>query len=568
MSMSESSVLESQVRQGVYCDSIVLMQLRSALEDLPGVDDAGAVMATETNLSLLRENGLLPSDLETLGAEDLLVVVRAADGTTATEALARVDELLARRGGTVAGEYRPKSLATAVKMLPEARWVLVSVPGRYAARVARDVLELGRHVFLYSDNVELADEVALKHEARARGLLVMGPDCGTAIVGGVGLGFANRVRRGSIGLIGASGTGLQAISSRIHELGYGVSHALGTGGRDLHAEVGAITARQALDLLARDPETDVITMVSKPPSPAVASRLLRAAQGTGKPVVVDFIGYPAPARRLGGVHFADSLGEAATLAVELASSTVDAGAAPTPSAGASPAVRGYLRGLFSGGTLAHEAVQGLRVLLHPLHSNVGAEDAVSLPDPARSRGHTIVDLGADELTVGRLHPMIDPEHCMRRLAQEGEDEETGLILLDVVLGDGAHPDPASLLAPSIAAVRRRRPLPVVAIVIGTDEDPQDLGEQVARLEEAGAVVFRDVADAVTHVGRCLVPATERDSQVVNVDDLQGPVAAINVGLETFYDSLIARGVEAVHVDWRPPAGGNEKLMAILQKMRT
>jgi FdrA protein len=565
------SVLDSQVRRGAYCDSIVLMQLQSALRDLPGVLDSGAVMATETNLSLLRENALLPGGLVGMSSEDLVVVVKAEDGTAAAEALARVDELLARRSRALAGEYRPKSLDTAVRSLPAARWVLVSVPGRYAARVADQALEHGRHVFLYSDNVGLAAEVALKRKALARGLLVMGPDCGTAVVGGVGLGFANRVRRGTIGLVGASGTGLQAIMSRIHALGQGVSHALGTGGRDLHHEVGAATARQALDLLARDPGTDVLVVVSKPPSPAVASRLLSAARGAGKPVVVDFIGYALPARRLGNLHFAAGLGEAAALAVELAEAKGDAGVAPTETRVAAGATVGYLRGLFSGGTLAHEALQGLRALLSPLHSNVEVDGVLPLHDPAKSRGHTVVDLGADELTVGRLHPMIDPDRCLRRLRQEGEDEEAGVILLDVVLGDGAHPDPASLLAPAIAEVTRRR-LPVVAVVVGTDEDPQGLEEQVERLESAGAVVFHDVADAVAHVAEhvagILAPASEDGFSAVDVADLEAPVAAINVGLESFYDSLLGQGAEAVHVDWRPPAGGNEKLMAILDKMRT
>ncbi len=206
-------------------------------------------------------------------------------------------------------------MSAAVKQLPNANWVLISVPGRYAAGVAREALELGKHVFLYSDNVSLEDEIALKKTAREKGLLVMGPDCGTAIINGIGLGFANRVRRGSIGVVGASGTGTQAVTTHIHNLGSGISHAIGTGGRDLKSDVGAITAHQALDLLSRDPETKVIVLVSKPPSPDVATNLISAAQETGKPVVVYFIGYPSPARKLGNLHFAISLSEAAEIAV-------------------------------------------------------------------------------------------------------------------------------------------------------------------------------------------------------------------------------------------------------------
>src|SRR5438105_4012812 len=257
------TVIRSEVRPGAYFDSAVLMLLQRGLARLPGVEDAGVVMATAANCELLEQSGLLTAAGKQASANDLVIVVRASDDDGAARALAQVDELLARRRSAASPEFQPKSLETAVKQLPEAGWVLVSVPGRFAAGVARQALDLGRHVFLYSDNVSLEDEIALKQLALAQGLLVMGPDCGTAIIGGFGLGFANRVRTGRIGLVGASGTGLQAITSRIHALGAGVSHALGTGGRDLKQDVGAITARQALDLLARDPGTDVIVLVSK-----------------------------------------------------------------------------------------------------------------------------------------------------------------------------------------------------------------------------------------------------------------------------------------------------------------
>ena len=313
--------------------------------------------------------------------------------------------------------------------------------------MARDALELNQHVFLYSDNVSLEDEIALKRTARDKGLLVMGPDCGTAIINGIGLGFANRVRRGPIGLVGASGTGLQAVTTHIHNLGGGISHAIGTGGRDLKSEVGAITAHQALDLLARDPETKVIVLISKPPAPEIATRLLAAAQATGKPVIVDFIGYPPPARQLGNLHFASSLSETAEIAVgQLSVSSEQSFLADKP-------ISGYLRGLFSGGTLAYETMLGLQATISPLYSNAPITDDQVLEDPLHSKAHTIIDLGDEFFMVGRLHPMIDNDLRIRRLKQEAADPEVGLILLDVVLGEGSHPDPASELAPAIQEIR-------------------------------------------------------------------------------------------------------------------
>ena len=561
------AVTRCEVRRGAYYDSIVLMQLQRGLAGLDGVVDAGVVMGTPANLDLLAAGDLTPADLGPVGPEDLVIVVRAATESAAAAALGQVNALLTRRRAATDETYRPRSLATAVKSLPEAQWVLVSVPGRYAADVARQALDLGRHVFLYSDNVSLADEVALKRAAWAAGRLVMGPDCGTAIVNGVGLGFANRVRRGSIGLVGASGTGLQAVTAHIHALGGGVSHALGTGGRDLKAEVGAVTALQALDLLARDPDTGVIVLISKPPAPEVATRLLQAAQASGKPVVVHFLGYPPPARRLGALHFALNLTDAAALAVERLKTDDLRWGAHTVNHQSS-VIHHYVRGLFSGGTLAYEAVLGLQTVLYPLYSNAPVQPGQRLPDVWRSQAHTVLDLGEDEFTVGRLHPMLDNDLRLRRLRQEAADPEVGLILLDVVLGEGAHPDPAADLAPAIAEVKAARDLDVVAVVVGTDADPQAVDRQVEALTQAGAVVFRSVTEAVDYmVQRFATPAAESSFPPVPLAALHQPLAAINVGLESFYASLVAQGAAAVHVDWRPPAGGNERLASVLRRLK-
>ena len=251
-------------------------------------------------------------------------LLTASDEASAQAALAKVDELVsARRSTGREQDYLPHSIETAAKMLPNANWVLVSVPGRYAAGVARQAIGLNKHVFLYSDNVSLEDEISLKQEAAQKGLLVMGPDCGTAIVNGIGLGFANKVRKGPIGIVAASGTGLQQVSVRIHQMGGGITHALGTGGRDLSEAVNAVTARQGLDLMARDPDTKVILLVSKPPSPNVADGLLKAARSVGKPVVVNFIGYATASRRVDNIFFATTFDEAAEMAIRLIDSAED-----------------------------------------------------------------------------------------------------------------------------------------------------------------------------------------------------------------------------------------------------
>jgi FdrA protein len=566
------TIVKWEVRAGAYYDSVVLMQLQRGLLGLPGVMDAGVVMATPANRDLLAANSLLPENIS-VNPDDLLIVVKADDDTSAENAIGQVDELLARRkSSSVSQDFRPRSLSAAVKQLPEANWVLISVPGRYAAGVAREALDLGRHVFLYSDNVSLEDEIALKKTAREKGLLVMGPDCGTAIINGVGLGFANRVRRGNIGVVGASGTGTQAVTAQIHNLGAGISHAIGTGGRDLKSEVGAITAHQALDALARDDETKVIVLISKPPSPEVATSLISAAQETGKPVVVYFIGYPPPARKIGNLRFAISLSEAAEIAVEIGDLRVEIKESESPISNL------YLRGLFSGGTLAYETMIGLQASLSPLYSNSPITNSQILSDPLHSKAHTIIDLGDEFFMVGRLHPMIDNDLRIRRMKQEADDHEVGMILFDVVLGEGSHPDPAGELAPVIKEIREQRletiapeakpsGVEFVAIVIGTGDDPKDLQSQVSQLKDAGVTVFRTAAEAVEYISLRFSVKQQNEFTPVNLEQLKQPLAAINVGLESFYDSLLLQGAQAVHVEWRPPAGGNEKLASLLARMK-
>ncbi len=583
------TVTEAAIRSGAYHDSVVLMQLQRSLASLPGVLDAGVVMGTEANKAVLAQSNLLTPEAQAAGADDLVIVVQAEDDTAAEAALGQVDDLFAkRRGKGVTEAYRPKSLETAAQMMPDALWVLVSLPGRFATGVAQEALRLGKNVFLYSDNVSLQDEIALKQTAAEKGLLVMGPDCGTAIVNGVGLGFANQVQRGSIGIVAASGTGLQQVSSRIHQLGGGISHALGTGGRDLSEAVGAVTAHQGLDLLSRDPETDVVVLISKPPAPQVADEVLKAAQVLStrqdKPVVVDFIGYVPSARRVGDLRFVTTFDEAAEVAVQLAAAKAGAGVSPEPALERFAPGQRYLRGLFSGGTLAYETLLILQDYVpaaNAVHSNVPLDEAYRLANATVSQGHTIVDLGEDEFTVGRLHPMMDNDLRIRRLQQEADDPEVAVILLDVVLGHGAHPDPAGELGPAIAEARARaeasgRYLEVAAVVVGTDEDPQGLEAQVEQLEAAGAHVETSNDATVHYVGRLLRSLNHEGHETTldlqyttsaSLSMLHQPLSAINVGLESFAKSSRAQDAPVIQVDWKPPASGNERLMGILERMK-
>jgi FdrA protein len=575
------AIIKVEIRSGAYYDSVILMKLQRSLNELPGVQDAGVVMGTAANKDVLAQSGLLVPEAIAAKADDAVIVIKADDEPAAFAALQKIDGLLkSRQSGGTEVDYRPKTLESASQMLPDAQWVLISVAGRYAAGVARQALELGKHVFLYSDNVSLEDEISLKKLSAEKGLLVMGPDCGTAIVNGFGLGFANQVRHGPIGMVAASGTGLQQVSARIHQMGGGFTHALGTGGRDLSEAVNAATFRQGLDFLKNDPSTQVIVLVSKPPSPKVAGELVTAARSAGKPVVVDFIGYSTAARVVDEVYFASSFEETAELAVQLASKKITP--ALKEDLNLQRFIKGqcYLRGLFSGGTLAYEALLILQDYLPAVYSNAPLKKELRLSDSLVSQEHTIIDLGEDEFTVGRLHPMMDNDLRIRRLEKEAGDPEVAIIFLDVVLGYGAHPNPASELAPAIKkakaqAEKEGRYLEVVAIVCGTDGDPQGLESQIKLLKDAGAWVETNNTAAVRYAGRLVQalntppgPAGKVPAKSIDPKTLNQPLVAINVGLESFMESLATQEAKVIHVDWRPAAGGNEKLMSILERMKS
>jgi len=492
----------------LYRDSVSLMQLSASLAGRPGIEQASAIMATPANLALLAAAGLDCGKLKPQ-PNDLLIALRGPKAADLDAALAAaVAELekpaiVATTGGPAQMPLRSLQMALAQAPSPAPKLALISTPGEYAAAEAMKALRLGLNVMLFSDNVALRDEIELKRYARGCGLMVMGPDCGTAIIQGIPLGFANAVRRGEIGVVGASGTGTQQVTCLVHQLGAGISHAIGTGGHDLSAQVGGITMLQGIKALAADRGTKVIVLVSKPPAPEVARKVLAAARRCGKPVVVNFVGAPCGSIGGGNLHQADTLEEAALAGVALSRGKKLSRVVQKRKAFKLPrlsARQRYVRGLFSGGTFCYEASMLLGAALGEVRSNAPVDPRLRLADVHRSRGHTLVDLGDDEFTRGRPHPMIDLRLRNERILAEARDPEVAVILLDVVLGYGAHPDPAAELAPVIgkaraAARKAGRNLPVVGFVCGTAEDPQDLTRQEAALRAAGMLLTGSNAQA-------------------------------------------------------------------------
>jgi FdrA protein len=466
---------EIRVRAGRWADSAKMMAAARAAEAVEGVDQALCFMATPANREEATRLGMRDATIEAAGADDLVIAVQgpdAAEGMAAAEAV--LDGAPQGADGAAAGSRAPRSMARA-----EGDVAVISVPGEYAALEAHKALGAGMDVLLFSDGVPLEDEVALKRRAHELGRLVMGPGAGTAIVDGLALGFANVVAPGRIGVVAAAGTGAQEVTVLIDRAGAGVSRCYGTGGRDLKEEVGAVTALDAIARLAGDEGTEVILCVSKPPSPEVAERVLRALAACGTPAAACMVG--GGVDPVDGVALAPTLEEAALAAVRLGGRP----AQPARDPRADWVASGVVRGLFSGGTLCSEASAILAERLPGVASNAPAGRARRLQ--GEPEGHVCLDLGEEEFTRGRPHPMIDPEARLERLRAEAADPRVGVLLLDVVLGYGAHPDPAGALVPAIREALAERPqLAVVAYVLGTDADPQVRGRQEDALEEAGA----------------------------------------------------------------------------------
>jgi succinyl-CoA synthetase alpha subunit len=489
------------VRRSFYRDSVSLMRLSRDLEAMAGIEAAAAMMGTPANVALLERAGLLTAEGAAARPGDLVVAVTADCRESADAAREAVERALldVPRTGTAAEGARPRTLRGALRAMPDANLALISVPGSYAGAEARAALEAGLHVMLFSDNVPVETEVSLKRAALERGLLLMGPDCGTALVDGVPLGFVNRVPRGRVGLAAASGTGLQEVMCTLAREGEGVSQALGVGGRDLGDEVGGLMMLHALDLLAADAATEVVCVVGKPPGRAVAERLDRALSRLAKPCVVYFP--PIPGRAVetapsgGRAHVATTLEDAGRAAAALARGV---GPVPGPAASPDPDLERladeagrrlepgarFVRGVYAGGTLAYEAAALLAESLGHVATS---------PTPAA--GHAVVDLGDDAFTAGRPHPMIDGRARREMIRTDGRDPRTAVLLLDVVLGHGTPPDPAGEILPAIRAVRRARDLPVVASVCGTDGDIPSRAAQTAALRAAGVTVMESNARA-------------------------------------------------------------------------
>jgi succinyl-CoA synthetase alpha subunit len=509
-------IKKTVVRKNRYFDSVFLMQVARRIAAEPGIKDASVLLCTEANKKVLVELGYGEAGRDTefasAGPNDLVLALEGEKSAVMAVA-ADPETRLQRPASSGVGTTRePRSLAEAAALSPRSGVAVISVPGEHAARESRAALREGLNVFLFSSNVSVADEISLKIEARQKGLIVMGPDCGTAFIGGAGIGFANAVRRGPVGVVGSSGTGIQEFSCMVHRAGSGISHAIGTGSRDLSDAIGGISTMTAIDALEADRDTKVIAVISKPPGEGTTARLRERLARSTRPVVLCLLGAPRPhepEKASGRLHEASTIDEAVSLALQapgVGGATRRSLDPEAPRVEAALQVsrmrqgQRYVRGLFAGGTFCYQAQGIFRDAGLLVHSNSPVPGMRELEDPRTSRESSLVDMGAEIFVEGRPHPMIDASYRRKRLEEEGNDTSVALIILDFILGAISSRDPAGDLADTIRAAReaaRRRGdhLCVAASVCGTEEDAQGLPTQMKKLLEAGALVFPSAAEA-------------------------------------------------------------------------
>lgn len=574
-------MLHTIIEKNSYHDSIVLMLLTNHLKEIAGVNNVQVMMGTPANKDIFKTGGLATPELDQATPNDMVVVVDVDDEALIDQVVAESKNYLEEQSQAKEDEGTTERVRTwdkALEVGKDAPLALISIPGVYAAPEIERALDAGKHVFCFSDNVSIEDEARLKKLAHEKGLLLMGPDCGTGVANGIPLAFANRTRRGEIGIVGASGTGIQEVATTIHKLGGGVTNAIGTGGRDLKAAVDGTTLKDGVALLDQDPSVKVIVVISKPPAKEVRDSVMDLLRAAHKPVVVVFMG-ERPDHHEEGFYQAYTLEETAHLAVDLLNGqqpTAVAEELPVPDVKLAEGQKN-IKAYYSGGTLAYEAATMINDTVG-LNAESGVDGAILNQD-----GYEVLDLGDDVYTQGRPHPMIDATVRKQMMTDAGQDPETAVILIDDVLGYGTHDDMAGELAPTIKKViadakAQGRELPVVATIVGTDLDIQDYAGQKKTLEEAGAVVCQSNAQAVK-VALALIghPVEEvvkdvEPKKATNVTMPEVPESLrnlltvdrfVNIGVESFAKAIDENGGRAVQFDWQPIAGGNVELQRAL-----
>ncbi|MBP7654797.1 acyl-CoA synthetase FdrA [Candidatus Dependentiae bacterium] len=501
-------MIKNYIIKNRYFDSVMLMSIANSASKCEGIKNLAAMMATDNNKEVLRNTKMIDKTGEKAEPNDLLVCINAEAESFCEPALKKFKELLDNKSSAEnkSDKIELTSIADGIKEYADSNLVLFSIPGPFVKREAKTALSAGKNVMIFSDNVTIDEELELKQIAKQNGLIVMGPDCGTSIINGKGIAFANSMPIGKIGIIGASGTGIQQVSCILANKGYGVKHAIGLGGRDLSKQIGGISMLTAIDAMEKDIDIEIVILISKPPFPEVEKKIFDRLKNYKKKIVVNFLKGDETECKKRRIPFASTLENAANLAISILENKPfepkEFDAEKKEIDQLLKSIRNktgsskYVRGLYSGGTLCDEALFIMAQYGLEVFSNIPLTPELKLKNAYESYKNTLVDLGDDEFTKGRPHPMIDYTLRCQRIVEESSKKDTGIILFDIVTGYGSHINPVEPLSEAITkSLKNNKNLVFIASICGTSYDIQNINEIKKQLEKLGVIFMPTNAQA-------------------------------------------------------------------------
>jgi len=498
------SMIVNITKKNFFRDSVQMMQFSQQLKDEQGVIDAAIVMGTDLNKNTLKKMGLLTEDGISATENDTLITINCQDENSLNNAVQKAEQLLTSDITKSKNEFN--DLSSALDAFDNANMASLSIPGQFVKEMATELIRKQLHLFVFSDHVPLEDEILLKNLALENNVLFMGPEAGTSILNGTVFGFGNRIRSGSVGIIGASGTGIQESSTMIDLFGEGISHAIGVGGRDLRNDIGGMMTMKTMEVFEDDPNTKAVLLVSKPVGDDVRNKIINKINNFSKKnYVLCLIGDNENREDSAKIKFSKSIqisvlkilkyvnDDAYKKIKDVVRKQVDDSIklAKSLSSDLNNDQR-FVRGFFAGGTLCYESKIILEQMIGKVYSNLSSDDEYSIKGNAASKENTLIDFGEEEFTSARPHPIIDPLLRKNRILEDADDPNVGVIIIDIICGINAAKNTMAFHAETIKkaienAKEKGRRLSVFAYICGTEKDVSE--NELKLLTDSGAKLF-------------------------------------------------------------------------------
>ena len=532
------SMIVNIIKKNFFRDSVQMMQFSQQLKDEQGVIDAAIVMSTVLNKNTLKNMNLLTEDGISATENDTLISINCQDENSLSNAIQKAEQLLTSISAKAKNEFT--SLASALDTFSDANIASLSIPGQFVKEMATELINKQLNLFVFSDHVPLEDEIYLKNLALENNVLFMGPEAGTSILNGTVFGFGNRVRKGSIGIIGASGTGIQESSTMIDLFGEGISHGIGVGGRDLRNDIGGMMTMKAMEIFENDPNTKAVLLVSKPVDNYIRNKIINKINNFSKKnYVLCLIGDNENSVDTAKIKFSKSIQMSVLKILKLLDDNVYKKTKDVVRNQINDSIKlseslskdlnegqKFIRGFFAGGTLCYESKIILEQMIGKIYSNLSSDDEYSIKGNVSSKENTLIDFGEEEFTSARPHPIIDPLLRRNRILEDANDPNVGVIIIDIICGINAAKNTMAFHAETIKkaieiAREQGRKLSVFTYICGTENDVSK--NELKLLADSGAKLF--TSNALMSFAAALVVKNLDDNSIkkIRAEFLEGDV---------------------------------------------